>query len=61
MVFSVYVVRLGLFLGVALLNLGIVLWLFCKALDNQSSRRVAVDIIRSALFLLVLAALLRVW
>ena len=55
-----YIARLGMLVGVALLNAGIVLWLFLRG-DGQSGGRVAIETIGSALLLICLALLLHIW
>ena len=57
---SAYVARLGMLIGVATLNLGIVLWLFLRK-GGEEPPRMPMDIIRSSLVLLALSALLRYW
>jgi len=56
----VYVARLGMLIGVAMLNLGLVLWLFYKK-GGEEPPQMPIDIIRSSLALLALSLLLHYW
>jgi hypothetical protein len=54
-------IGLGMLMGIAVLNLGIAMLLLCRIGSNRDGCRLALDMIKSAMLLIAVAALLRIW
>ncbi len=57
----IYLVRIGVCLGVVLLNVGIIMWFIAKINSSGNASRFAVEVIKAAIMLVAVAVIVYIW
>lgn|GEM_PF-5362383 len=56
-----YLIRMGVSLGIVLLNAGIMMWLVGRIRGNRNASRLAGEIVKASAVLVALAFLVYIW